>query len=102
MVIDKSIEYKLRNLSFWDCQRAYDSDEDIKSTEWSMGRTGLQCTPKFQPIEKKSEENKTVEDLVKQAEKHAKEAEEHARKIQKEAKEMAERIEVSVKESSTN
>lgn len=102
VVIDKSIEYKLRNLSFWDCQRAYDSDEDIKSTEWIMGRTGLQCTPKFQPIVKKSEENKAVEDLVKQAEKHAKDAEEHARKIQKEAKAMAERIEVSVKESSTN
>jgi phage shock protein PspC (stress-responsive transcriptional regulator) len=99
VVIDKSIEYKLRDLSFWDCQRAYDSDEEVKSTEWIMGRTGLQCTPRFLPIEKKSDTEQTeaaVEDLVKQAEKHAKEAEEHARKVEEEANKLSERVAVTV------
>lgn len=99
VVIDKSIEYKLRDLSFWDCQRAYDSDEEVKSTEWIMGRTGLQCTPRFLPIEKKSDTEQTeaaVEDLVKQAEKHAKEAEEHARKVEEEANKLSESVAVTV------
>ncbi|HLS37487.1 MAG TPA: PspC domain-containing protein [Sphingobacterium bovisgrunnientis] len=96
VVVDNSISYKLRNISNWDCQQAYDSDEEIKATEWIMSRTGLQCTPRFLPISKKTETESTVEELVRKAEQHAKEAEEHARKIEKEAKEIAERVTVTV------
>ena len=56
VVLDESIRYKLRNLSYHDCINSYESDEKIKSTDWIMGRTGLQCSPKFTPLSKESEE----------------------------------------------
>lgn len=96
VVIDNSIRYKLRNLSYWDCENSYD-EEGVKATEWIMGRIGLQCSPKFVSVSKKTEVEKNVEDLVKEAEKHAKQAEEHVRKIENEIKEVV----ASAKESAT-
>lgn len=91
VVIDNSIQYKLRNLSYWDCKESYESEEEIKATEWIMSRTGLQCTPRFLPVAKNSE-TKNVEDLVKEAEKHAKEAEQHARKVEEEANKIVTKV----------
>src|SRR5690606_2278702 len=96
VVIDRSIQYKLRDIPYWDCSESYDTEEEIKATEWIMGRTGLQCTPRFLPISKKNDAEKSVEELVKKAEQHAQEAEEHARKVEQEAKQIAERVTVTV------
>lgn len=61
VILEQSIRHKLRNLSYWECENSYESDEILKSTEWIMGRTGLQCTPKFLPVSKSAEET-DVED----------------------------------------
>ncbi|MCA5005338.1 PspC domain-containing protein [Sphingobacterium bovistauri] len=106
VIIDKSIQHKLRNLSYWDCKESYKSEEKIKSTEWIMGRTGLQCTPKFSPITKNSEEEdldsqaeaqvreieERANEHAKRLEEHAKRLEEHAQRVENQAKQMAERV----------
>ena len=97
VVLDNSIRHKVRNLSYLDCKKSYEAEEKINATEWIMGRTGLQCTPKFLPISKEKQLDQSVDELVKEAERHAKEAEEQARKIEKEAKEIADRVANAVK-----
>ncbi|WP_410528227.1 hypothetical protein [Sphingobacterium sp. T2] len=47
VIIDKSLNSKIRSLSIWDCRNEYEED-DIKKTEWIMGPNGLRCTPNFQ------------------------------------------------------
>ena len=92
VVIDNSIKNKLRNLPYWDCQESYDSEEDIKATEWIMGRTGLQCTPRFLPVNKDNSSEENMEELLKEAERQVKEAEENARNAEMRAKEINDRV----------
>ena len=49
IVIDQSLRYKVRGFDYYACQNSY-SNDNVKSTEWVMMKTGLTCAPDFYPL----------------------------------------------------
>ncbi|KGE14445.1 PspC domain-containing protein [Sphingobacterium deserti] len=43
VVLERSIEHKLRDVSYWECLNNYADQDHQKYTEWTMSSTGLVC-----------------------------------------------------------
>ncbi|MGJ1361931.1 PspC domain-containing protein [Sphingobacterium spiritivorum] len=59
VIIDRSLEYKLRDISYYDCKVRY--EEDVKETEWNVTDLGLKCA-----IEPKEETPENQEVTIEQ------------------------------------
>ncbi|MFE7086955.1 PspC domain-containing protein [Sphingobacterium spiritivorum] len=59
VIIDRSLEYKLRDISYYDCKVRY--EEDVKETEWNVTDLGLKCA-----IEPKEETPENQEVIIEQ------------------------------------
>ncbi|MGJ1194722.1 PspC domain-containing protein [Sphingobacterium spiritivorum] len=59
VIIDRSLEHKLRDISYYDCKVRY--EEDVKETEWNVTDLGLKCA-----IEPKEETPENQEVTIEQ------------------------------------
>lgn len=50
VVLQKEIERKIRDISYWECRENYPNDQQ-KYTEWTMSDAGLRCAQPTQPKE---------------------------------------------------
>lgn len=55
VVLQKEIEHKIRDISYWECRENYPNDQQ-KYTEWTMSDAGLRCA---QPSQSEEEEVKS-------------------------------------------
>lgn len=61
VVLEKSIQHKLRGISYWECLNNYADQDHQRYTEWTMSATGLVCAktePKKDDEEKDKDEDK--------------------------------------------
>ncbi|MGJ1433224.1 PspC domain-containing protein [Sphingobacterium spiritivorum] len=56
VIIDRSLEHKLRDISYYDCKVRY--EEDVKETEWNVTDLGLKCA--IEPKEEVSEDQEVT------------------------------------------
>lgn len=53
VVLQREIEHKIRDISYWECRNNYPNESQQKYTEWTMSGVGLLCA---QPPKPKEEE----------------------------------------------
>lgn len=64
VVIDESLRNKVRRLDFRECKEEY-SEEGVKSTDWIMTRSGLNCVPNFVSTLEDGAKEKPTDDTTK-------------------------------------
>lgn len=90
VVLDESLRYKLRGIGFSDCKINYEED-NVKSTEWIMKKSGLSCSPNFLPVETDDlssdleKANQEIEKAKEEIERSKKIIEENTKQIQRDA-----------------
>jgi len=65
VVLQRSIEPKIRDISYWECLNNYPEAAQQKYTEWTMSGAGLVCVQKPQPLPKEEEEQEAVKSKMK-------------------------------------
>ncbi|PRD53880.1 PspC domain-containing protein [Sphingobacterium gobiense] len=58
VVLQRNIESKIRDISYWECQNNYPNGSQQKYTEWTMSSTGLLCAQPPKPEKEEEQEEK--------------------------------------------
>jgi len=61
VVIDGTLEHKLRDISYYDCRIRY--DHEVRETEWKMTELGLKCAIDPKPEEDEQSEETTTDTI---------------------------------------
>ncbi|GHE28484.1 PspC domain-containing protein [Sphingobacterium griseoflavum] len=71
VILEKSIEYKLRGISYWECLNNYADNDHQKFTEWTMSATGLVCAQAEKKEDQEDDDHVALVDAVSAEELHA-------------------------------